>query len=143
MYFPTIFEDNFVDHFFDNLFSFPSEFRKVRSSTMKTDVKDLGNDYEMDIELPGYTKEDIQASLKQGYLTIKASKKEEKEEKDEQGRYIRQERYEGQCSRSFYVGEHLKESDIQAGFENGILKLKFPKKEAIPEITQTKYIPIE
>ncbi len=143
MYLPSIFEDNFVDNFFEDMFPFSLNTRKARSMNMSTDVKDLGNSYEMDIELPGYAKEDIQASLKQGYLTIQASKSEQKDEKDEQGKFIRQERYEGKCSRSFYVGDHLQEADIQASFKNGILRLKFPKKEAMPEVTQNRYIPIE
>ncbi|MDD5937296.1 MAG: Hsp20/alpha crystallin family protein [Clostridiales bacterium] len=144
MYLPSIFEDNFVDSFFDDMFSFPMETTVQRmTSNMSTDVKDLGDCYEMDIELPGYTKENIHAALNQGYLTITASKNEENNTKDEKGRFIRQERYEGQCQRSFYVGEYLTESDIQAGFDNGILKLVFPKEEAHENIEQNRYIPIE
>lgn len=143
MYLPSIFEDNFVDDFFDDMFSFPLESKTNRTSVMSTDVKDLGDSYEMDIELPGYTKDNIHASLNQGYLTITANKKEESSDKDAQGKYIRQERYEGQCQRSFYVGENITETDIQAGFDNGILKLRFPKEEVQASVAQNRYIPIE
>lgn len=110
---------------------------------MKTDVKDLGDSYQLDIEMPGFDKENIHAELNQGYLTVSAKKEENKDEKDDNGKFIRKERYSGECKRSFYVGNHLKEEDIKAGFENGILKLTFPKedKKVIPE--QKKYIAIE
>lgn len=143
MYLPSIFEDNLIDSFFDDMFSFPMESKQFKTTSMSTDIKDLGDNYEMDIELPGYAKENIHANLNQGYLTISVSKTNENHEKDEQGRYIRQERYEGQCQRSFYVGENLKESDITAGFDNGILKLVFPKEDKREEVAQNRYIPIE
>lgn len=143
MYLPSIFEDNFIDNFFDQMFNLPMEFNQRMTTNMSTDVKDLGNSYEMDIELPGYAKENIHAELNKGYLTITANKSESNDSKDEKGRFIRQERYEGKCQRSFYVGEHLTESDIQAGFENGILKLVFPKEDVQNKIEQNRYIPIE
>ena len=91
------------------------------------DIRDDGTNYLLDIELPGFKKEDIQAELKNGYLTIAASNENSKEEKDASGKVIRQERYSGSCRRSFYVGDQLKQEDIKASFENEVLKLQFPK----------------
>ena len=99
---------------------------------MKTDIKETESAYELDIDLPGYKKEDVQAELKDGYLTISAKTNTTKEEKDENGKYLRKERYSGSCSRSFYVGEDITEEDIKAKFEDGTLKLSIPKKEAKP-----------
>ena len=140
---PSIFENSFVDDLFDDVFSFPTFSKKQMQPIMKTDVKDLGDSYQLDIEMPGFDKENIHAELNQGYLTVSAKKEENKDEKDDNGKFIRKERYSGECKRSFYVGNHLKEEDIKAGFENGILKLTFPKedKKVIPE--QKKYIAIE
>ena len=94
---------------------------------MRTDIRDDGSSYILDIEMPGFKKEDIQAELKDGYLTIAAVHQENRDEKDKEGKILRQERYSGSCKRSFYVGETLKQEDIHAHFENGILKLMFPK----------------
>ena len=110
---------------------------------MKTDIKDTKEGYELDIELPGYNKEDVSAELKDGYMTISASTKSDEGEKDENGKYIRRERYYGSCSRSFYVGEAITQEDIKARFENGILKLFVPKKEEKPAVEEKKYITIE
>ena len=97
---------------------------------MKTDVKETDNSYEVDIDLPGFKKDEIEAKLENGYLTISAAKGLDKEEKDEKdGKYIRKERYSGAMSRSFYVGDELKQEDIKAKYEDGILKLSVPKKE--------------
>lgn len=143
---PSIFNDNFVDSLFDDMFRFPrfntAESRPA-STIMRTDVQDLGTDYQLDIELPGYTKEDVHAELSEGYLIISAQKNSEKEEKAEDGKYVRRERYSGNCQRSFYVGDNLKEEDIKASFENGILKLVFPKEEQRKVVEQKKYIAIE
>ena len=109
---------------------------------MKTDVRETDGVYELSIELPGFKKEDVSAKLDNGYLTINASRNEEKEEKKEQDKYIRRERYTGQCTRSFYVGEGVKQEDIQAKFEDGILRLKVPKADA-KQVEQQKYIAIE
>ena len=95
---PSIFNDNFVDNFFDDMFRFPgltSENNRTGSSVMKTDIKDLGENYQLDIELPGFAKEDIHAELSKGYLTVTAQKTSENSEKDENGKYIRRERYSG------------------------------------------------
>lgn len=145
MLMPNIFNDNFVDSLFDDMFRFPSYTPSSRpaSTIMKTDVQDLGNDYQLDIELPGFLKEEIHAELSEGYLTISAQKAADKEEKKENGRYVRRERYTGGCQRSFYVGKNLREEDIHASFENGILKLVFPKEEQRKAVEQKKYISIE
>ncbi|MFR8544552.1 MAG: Hsp20/alpha crystallin family protein, partial [[Clostridium] scindens] len=110
---------------------------------MKTDVKDAGDHYELDIDMPGFDKKDIKAELKDGYMTISATTDKNNDEKDKDGKYIRRERYYGSCSRSFYVGENVEESDIKARFENGILKLSVPKSEDKKAIENNKYIAIE
>ena len=103
----------------------------------------LGDGYEIHIELPGYKKEDVRAELKDGNLTISATSNTENEQKDENGKFIRRERFYGNCSRSFYVGEHVEQTDIKAKFEDGILKVFVPKKEAKPAVEEKKYITIE
>jgi HSP20 family molecular chaperone IbpA len=108
---------------------------------MKTDVKEFDDRYEMGLDLPGYKKEDISAELKDGYLTVNASHEESSDEKNEDGKYIRRERYSGKCTRSFYVGEGVTEEDIKAKFEDGVLKLDIPKKEA--KLPEKKLIAIE
>ena len=139
MYMPSIFNDSFVDDVFDSMFSFPFQYKKA-AGQMNTDISDCGDSYQIEIELPGFAKEDVKAELKDGYLTIAATKDETKESNDEQ--YIRRERYTGQCSRSYYVGDQVTKEDIQAKFDNGVLSLKVPKKEAI-EKKEDNYILIE
>ena len=139
MYMPSIFEDNFVDDVFDSMFSFPFQYKKA-AGQMNTDISDCGDSYQIDIELPGFAKEDVKAELKDGYLTIAATKDETKESNEEQ--YIRRERYTGQCSRSYYVGDQVTKEDIEAKFDNGVLSLKVPKKEAV-EKKEENYILIE
>ena len=147
MMMPSIFGENlFNDDWMD--FSFPDVdkalYGKHAKNVMKTDVKETDNSYEVDIDLPGFKKDEIEAKLENGYLTISAAKgldKEEKEEKD--GKYIRKERYSGSCSRSFYVGDAVTEEDIKGEFKHGILKLFVPKKEAKPAVEDHKYIAIE
>ena len=109
---------------------------------MKTDVRETNDAYELDIDLPGFKKENITAELKDGYLTITANKGLDKDEKDKEGKYIRQERYSGTCARTFYVGDGVTQEDIHAKFEDGILKLSVPKKDA-KAVEQKKYISIE
>ena len=96
---------------------------------MKTDVKETDKAYELDIDLPGFDKENVQIELNDGYLTINASTNEEKEDKDKNGTFLRKERFVGSCRRSFYVGDDVSEDDISAKFENGILSINVPKKE--------------
>ena len=110
---------------------------------MNTDIKDTDAGYEITMNMPGVKKEDVKAELKDGYLTIRATANTSKDEKGSDGRYIRRERYSGSCSRSFYVGEDIKQDDIKAKFENGILKISVPKKEAQPKVEEDKHIAIE
>lgn len=138
MLMPSIFGENLFDDFMD----FPFGGKKI-NTMMKTDIRDTDSSYELDIDMPGFKKEDIKAQLKDGYLTISASTSANNDEQDKDGRYIRRERYAGSCSRSFYVGEGVKEEDIRAKFENGILKLSIPKMENKPQVEEQKYIAIE
>ena len=118
------------DNMFDDFFKDPFFTRNNSVKVMKTDIQEKDDKYILDMDLPGYDKEDIKAQLKDGYLTITAQKNTSNEDKDEKGNYIRRERYCGKCSRSFYVGDSIKEEDIKANFNNGILQLSFPKEVA-------------
>ena len=150
MMMPSIFGESL----FDEMFRFPYGMRYVSRPSaavekpagspafMKTDVKDTDNGYEVAIDLPGYSKDDVKAELKDGYLTITAFKNSEQEQKDEKTKYIRRERYTGQCSRTFYVGEGVTQEDIKASFKDGILYLGIPKKDK-KAVEEPKYIPIE
>lgn len=137
MYFPVLYADDDFMNDFDEAFRLPLQRRhsifggKKASHLMSTDVRELSDSYEYDIDLPGFKKEEIQATLENGYLTISASKSAENNEKKENGQYLCRERYAGSCSRSFYVGEQVKEADVKAKFENGILSISIPKKEAV------------
>lgn len=134
-FFPTFRDFDVFDDFF------APGFEESHPNRMKTDIVEKDGRYELNMELPGYTKEDVKLSLKNGYLLVEAEHKDNKEEKDKKGKVIHQERYFGSCSRSFYVGNTVKEEDIKANFENGELKITVPKaKEELPE---TKYIAIE
>lgn len=130
----------------DDFFVFPQE-RKSAASTqnnlMQTDVKETETGYEVVIDLPGYSKENVNAELKDGYLIISATTTSNDEEKSEDGKYIRKERYSGSCSRSFYVGDAVTQDDVKAKFENGVLTLEVPKKEEAPKVEEKKYISIE
>ena len=141
---PSIFRDNFVESIFDDFFrdSFwqPTGVRSV--SAMKTDIQDLKDGYQIDMELPGFAKEDVRAELKNGYLTVRAAHTEEKENK-ENTNYIRKERFAGHYQRSFYVGDQVTQEDIAAKFKDGVLTLNVPKKEKQPEVEEAKYIAIE
>ena len=100
---------------------------KHGKNLMKTDVRETENSYELDIDLPGFKKDEVNVELKNGYLTIQAAKGLDKEEQDKKGKYIRQERYAGACSRSFYVGEDVEPEEVSAKFEDGILTISVPK----------------
>ena len=115
---------------------------KRANNVMKTDVKETESGYEVDIDLPGFKKDEVSASLENGYLTISAAKGLDKDEQDKKGKYIRKERYAGSMSRSFYVGEGVDQNDIHAKFEDGILRLSVPK-ENKKAVEQNKYIAIE
>ncbi|MCI8319474.1 MAG: Hsp20/alpha crystallin family protein [Dorea sp.] len=117
----NLFDEMFKDPFFTRSFGNSS------TQIMKTDIHDKDGNYMIEMELPGYAKEDIKADLKDGYLTITASKNETKEEKDAKGNCIRKERYTGTCNRSFYVGEQVTQDDIRASFKDGVLSLQVPK----------------
>ena len=112
--------------------------------TMKTDIKELDNGYELEIDLPGFKKDEIKAELNNGYLTVSAAKGLDEDKEDKKtGKYIRRERYAGACQRSYYVGEDITEEYIKASFEHGILTLFVPKKEAKPAEEEKKYISIQ
>ena len=154
MLMPAIFGEDLFDDLFDDLFA-PAPERTARpmkpmgrvgfpvNGLMKTDIKETEGGYELDMDLPGYTKDDVKAELKKGYLIVHASKEKKEDEKGEDGKYIRRERYYGSCSRSFYVGKDVTEEDIKAKFDNGILKITVPKKEEKPQIEEKKFISID
>ena len=126
---------------FDNFFRDDDFFTKKQNSLMKTDVKEMKDKYEIKIDLPGYEKENINLSLNNGYLEISA--KMNKEENEEEEKYVRRERFVGECSRSFYVGDDITEEDINAEFKNGILKIDVPKKENEEDQKEIKQIEIK
>ena len=132
----TLFDDMWNDPFFTR------SYERSSSQVMRTDIHEKDGNYVVEMELPGYAKEDIKADLKDGYLTITAHKNETKEEKDAKGNCINKERYTGTCNRSFYVGEELTQEDIKAAFTDGVLKLQFPK-EVKKQEEQPKLITIE
>ena len=146
---PSIFGENLFDDFFADPFGLVSANRtdealygKHARNMMKTDVRELDGSYELDIDLPGFKKDEISVDLKNGYLTIGATKGVDKDEKDKNGKYIRRERYAGVCSRSFYVGNVVRPEDISAKYEDGILKLSVPKtvKKELPETTSVEIL---
>lgn len=111
---------------------------------MLTDIKESDKGYELEMDLPGFKKEEIKASLENGYLIISAEKGFEQDEKDNEGKkYIRRERYTGSCQRAFYVGDEIEQGDIKASFKHGILRLDIPKKQPKPQVEENKFISIE
>ena len=145
MLMPSIFGENLFDDFMDD-FSFPSIdkklYRKHAANIMKTDVQEKDNTDEVDIDLPGFKKDEIQIQLENGYVTVSAAKGLDKDEKDKDGKYIRRERYAGNVSRSFYVGDKVQKEDIHPKFENGILSFTVPKEQKAVE-NNSHYITIE
>ena len=144
---PSIFSENLFDEMFNDPFDLMFSSRnplygKHAKNLMKTDVRETENSYELDVDLPGFKKDEVQIQLENGSLIISAAKGLDKDEEDKQGRYIRQERYAGQCSRSFYVGESVQPKDVHAKFEDGILKLSLPKAEK-PKLPDHRTITIE
>lgn len=125
---------------FDDVFNDPF-FNINESKIMRTDIKEHNDYFELLIDLPGFNKEDIKMHIEDGYLTINASSNNS-EEKKEEGKFVRKERYYGQCSRSFYIGENINEKDIKAKFQNGTLKIEIPKVEK-ENLSNKKYIEIE
>ncbi len=142
MLMPSIFRENLFDDFFNDL-ARPVRQLIPSNQLMKTDIRETDDAFELDIDLPGFKKEDVKAQLKDGYMTIRAESKKDEETKNEKGTYIRRERFYGTTERSFYVGDAVKEEDIKARFEDGILKVTVPKKTAVPEVEEEKYIAIE
>lgn len=130
---PSIFGENLFDEFFNDPFAMMAPqgrnplYGKHAKNLMKTDVRETESSYELDIDLPGFKKDEISIELKNGCLSIQAAKGLDKEETDKEGKYIRQERYAGSCSRSFYVGTEVNPADVTAKFENGILYISVPK----------------
>ena len=155
MLLPRVFGEDLLDDFFgwdDFPFFDDKASRNVEKklygrrakNLMKTDIRETDTEYELTIDLPGFKKEEVHASLENGYLTISAAKGLDEEEKEKKtGRYIRKERYAGACQRSFYVGDEITEEDINGEFKHGILRLTIPKKEAKPAVEEKKYIAIE
>lgn len=146
---PSIFGENLFDDFFGRDFDlFPALpggsplYGKHAKNLMKTDVRETEGTYELDIDLPGFKKDEINVELKDGYLSVSAAKGLDKDETDQQGRYIRQERYTGTCSRSFYVGEGVEPTDVSARFEDGILRLSLPKQD-VKQLPKSTAIAIE
>ena len=146
----------FGKDFFDDLFEFPfyddRDMQKLEKklygrrgkNLMKTDIKDTDKAYELEMDLPGFKKDEIKASLENGYLTITAEKGLEKDQKEEEGKkYICRERYSGSCQRTFYVGDEIEQDDIKASFKHGILRLDIPKKQPKPQVEEKKCISIE
>ena len=143
---PKIFTENLFDDF-----AFPREFHNIdrklygrhANREMRTDMKDHEDHYEMEIDLPGFKKDQINIELHDGNLTITASKGLDKDEKDDNGKYVRQERYAGVMQRSFYVGEDITSDEIKAKFEDGVLRLDVPKKEEVKKLPEKHTIMIE
>ena len=148
MLLPSIFGENLFDDWMD--FSFPeipdvdkTLYGKHAKNMMKTDVKETEKGYEVAVDLPGFKKDEISIELENGYLTVSAAKGLDKDEEDKKGHYIRQERYSGAMSRTFYVGEDVKQEDIKAKFENGILSLSVPKPVEQKKVETSQRIAIE
>ena len=150
MLMPSIFGENLFDDDWMN-FPFNDEFwgkknplyGKHAQNMMKTDIRETDGSYELDIDLPGFKKDEIQMELNDGVLTISAAKGLNKDEEDKKGNYIRKERYAGSMSRSFYVGKHVTVEDVHPKYESGILSFSVPKEEAKPVEEKKNYISIE
>lgn len=153
MLMPSIFGESLFDDFMDDFpFYSDADMKKLEKklyghhgkNMMKTDIKETDTAYKLEMDLPGFKKDEIKISLENGYLKISAAKGvDEDEQEQKSGRYIRRERYAGVCERSFYVGDDVAETDIAAEFTHGILKLTIAKKEAKPAAEEKKYIAIE
>ena len=153
MLMPSIFGEDLFDNFMKDFPFFDDNtesnvekklYGRRGKNLMKTDIKETEGGYELEMDLPGFTKDEIKVSLEDGYLTISAAKGLDEDKQDKKtGNYIRKERYAGACERTFYVGDNLTEEDIKAGFKHGVLTLSIPKKEAKPAVEQKKYVTIE
>ena len=140
---PTVFGENLFDDFFDDSFGMMNArnplYGKHARNLMKTDIRETDTNYELAIDLPGFKKDEVSIDLKDGYLTISAAKGLDKDAEDKKGKYIRQERYAGACSRSFYVGD-VKAEDVKAKYESGVLTVLIPKKEPKKIVSGTSVI---
>ena len=142
---PSIFGENLFDEFWNDPFDMDRMLPRGRDplygkhskNLMKTDVRETEGSYELDVDLPGFKKDEVSIDLKDGYLTISAAKGLDKDAEDKKGKYIRQERYAGACSRSFYVGWDVEPDEISAKFESGILQISVPKETRKPEVKST------
>ena len=153
MFTPSIFGESLFDDWMDDFEKeFDKELRPAKNplygkhakNMMKTDVRETEDSYEVDIDLPGFKKDEVNAQLHDGYITISAAKGLDKDEKDKKsGKYLRRERYAGSCQRSYYVGKDTTEDDIKAHFEHGMLTVTVAKKEAKPAVEEKKHIAIE
>lgn len=148
MMMPSIFSESLMDDFFGFPFEkmdFPGITKRSSNTNglMQTDVVEQENQYEITMNLPGFKKEDVQGELKDGYLLVTAKTQSVNDEKDKAGKYIRRERYSGTCSRNFYVGDAVTQDDIKAKFEDGVLTIHVPKREALPEAEKQSFIAIE
>ena len=146
MLMPSIFGESLFDDFMEG-FDFPDVdkvlYGKNAKNLMKTDVKEKDSSYEVDIDLPGFKKDEIKVRLKDGYMTVSAAKGLDKDEQNKEGKYVRRERYAGGMSRSFYVGKNVKESDVHPKYENGILSFTLPREDKKAVEEQNHYISIE
>lgn len=140
MMLPSIFRNGFFDDF-DDFMDWPTV--STDTTLMKSDVKDAGDHYELMMDLPGFKKEDVKLQLKNGVLSFEATTNKNNDEKDDNGKYLRRERFQGTCSRSFYVGRNITENDIKAKFDNGVLTVCIPKPEQKPQVEQNHFIQIE
>ncbi len=132
---------SFFRNGFDDFMDWPTV--STDTTMMKSDVRETADRYELLMDLPGFRKEDVKLQLKNGVLHIEATTTKNNDQKDDNGKYLRRERFQGTCSRSFYVGKDLKETDITAKFENGVLTVTIPKQVKKPEVEEKHYIPIE
>ena len=142
MLYPSVFSNDFADDFFNDFFAAPMKRVTYGSNSMRTDIKELDDSYELDVQLPGYNKEDVEVEIKNGYLTVRANHTENTEDKED-CKYIRKECYTGSCERSDYVGDKLTSDDVKANFSNGVLQLTVPKEDKLPEREQKQLVQIE
>ena len=141
MLFPSVFRNSFFD---DDFMDFPAyRGNRIENTPMKCDVKDKGDHFELHMDLPGFDKDQVKIQLKEGNLTIEATTATNNDEKAEDGTYLRRERFQGTCTRSFYVGEDIRQEDIKARFDNGVLMISVPKEPEKPAVEEPKYIAIE
>lgn len=140
MLLPRIFNDDFFDDFFETP-RVSGNFLRVNN--MRSDIKELDDDYQIEMQLPGYEKDEVEVEIKDGYLTVSANHEENKEDKDKEGKYLRKECYRGSCERSFYVGDDLKGEDVKAAFKNGMLVLTIPKRKELPKEEVKQLVHIE